>query len=154
MKWFGGGSGDTLTPKNDLRSLQYTRLREFMQRHGCADRIIIYTVKFEPYSLKNYASPPHSLKSNASSFITKFPWEIRNLKFGFPIFEVFVGFSKIIIRFTSNLWYYPLIWVIFCSNMSLPPTVTGISPKEGPPGTRVTIRGENLGREPNDLIGL
>ncbi|XP_013403813.1 exocyst complex component 2 isoform X2 [Lingula anatina] len=35
-----------------------------------------------------------------------------------------------------------------------PPLVTGISPKEGPPGTRVTIRGENLGAEPKDLIGL
>lgn len=34
-----------------------------------------------------------------------------------------------------------------------PPQVTGISPKEGPPGTRVTIRGEDLGVEPRDLIG-
>lgn len=33
------------------------------------------------------------------------------------------------------------------------PIVTGISPKEGPPGTRVTIRGENLGKSPQDLIG-
>lgn len=33
-----------------------------------------------------------------------------------------------------------------------PPAVTGISPKEGPPGTRVTIRGENLGKKPQDLI--
>lgn len=32
------------------------------------------------------------------------------------------------------------------------PAVTGISPKEGPPGTRVTIRGENLGKKPQDLI--
>lgn len=38
--------------------------------------------------------------------------------------------------------------------MSERPIVTGISPKEGPPGTRVTIRGENLGKSPNDLIGL
>ncbi|KAK7578051.1 hypothetical protein V9T40_010256 [Parthenolecanium corni] len=38
--------------------------------------------------------------------------------------------------------------------MGPPPSVTGISPKEGPPGTRVTIRGEYLGREPNDVIGL
>lgn len=37
--------------------------------------------------------------------------------------------------------------------MGPPPSVTGISPKEGPPGTRVTIRGEYLGREPNDVIG-
>ncbi|ESN97150.1 hypothetical protein HELRODRAFT_193281 [Helobdella robusta] len=35
-----------------------------------------------------------------------------------------------------------------------PPQVTGISPKEGPPGTRVTIRGENLGVDAKDLIGL
>ena len=26
-----------------------------------------------------------------------------------------------------------------------PPKVTGLSPKEGPPGTKITIRGENLG---------
>ena len=38
--------------------------------------------------------------------------------------------------------------------MGPPPIVTGISPKEGPPGTRVTIRGEYLGREQNDLIGM
>lgn len=35
-----------------------------------------------------------------------------------------------------------------------PPLVTGVSPKEGPPGTRVVIRGENLGRDVKDLIGL
>uniref|UniRef100_A0A1Y9H2W3 Exocyst complex component 2 n=1 Tax=Anopheles dirus TaxID=7168 RepID=A0A1Y9H2W3_9DIPT len=34
------------------------------------------------------------------------------------------------------------------------PVVTGISPKEGPPGTRVTIRGEFLGAKATDLIGL
>ncbi|KAK0062725.1 exocyst complex component 2 [Biomphalaria pfeifferi] len=34
------------------------------------------------------------------------------------------------------------------------PLVTGVSPKEGPPGTRITIRGENLGNDPRDLIGL
>lgn len=38
--------------------------------------------------------------------------------------------------------------------MAPPPVVTGISPKEGLPGTRVTIRGENLGNRPQDLIGL
>lgn len=38
--------------------------------------------------------------------------------------------------------------------MGSPPVVTGISPKEGPPGTRVTIRGENLGTKPNDLVSL
>lgn len=35
--------------------------------------------------------------------------------------------------------------------MAPPPVVTGISPKEGPPGTRVTIRGEFLGTKPTDL---
>ncbi|XP_015114591.1 exocyst complex component 2 [Diachasma alloeum] len=35
-----------------------------------------------------------------------------------------------------------------------PPVVTGISPKEGPPGTRVTVRGEFLGNRVQDLIGL
>ncbi|KAG6455553.1 hypothetical protein O3G_MSEX009291 [Manduca sexta] len=38
--------------------------------------------------------------------------------------------------------------------MGPPPVVTGISPKEGPPGTRVTIRGEFLGTSVIDLIGL
>ncbi|KAK7493846.1 hypothetical protein BaRGS_00014987, partial [Batillaria attramentaria] len=35
-----------------------------------------------------------------------------------------------------------------------PPLVTGVSPKEGPPGTRITIRGENLGTDVRDFIGL
>ncbi|XP_038068358.1 exocyst complex component 2-like [Patiria miniata] len=35
-----------------------------------------------------------------------------------------------------------------------PPKVTGLSPKEGPPGTKVTIRGENLGINAKDLYGL
>uniref|UniRef100_A0A674NA45 Exocyst complex component 2 n=1 Tax=Takifugu rubripes TaxID=31033 RepID=A0A674NA45_TAKRU len=35
-----------------------------------------------------------------------------------------------------------------------PPLVTGISPKEGVAWTKVTIRGENLGMGPPDLIGL
>uniref|UniRef100_A0A3B3ZBA2 Exocyst complex component 2 n=1 Tax=Periophthalmus magnuspinnatus TaxID=409849 RepID=A0A3B3ZBA2_9GOBI len=35
-----------------------------------------------------------------------------------------------------------------------PPLVTGISPKEGLAWTKVTIRGENLGTGPADLIGL
>uniref|UniRef100_A0A0K8TTG7 Exocyst complex component 2 n=1 Tax=Tabanus bromius TaxID=304241 RepID=A0A0K8TTG7_TABBR len=34
------------------------------------------------------------------------------------------------------------------------PVVTGLSPKEGPPGTRITIRGEFLGVKASDLIGL
>lgn len=34
-----------------------------------------------------------------------------------------------------------------------PPLVTGISPNEGIPWTKVTIRGENLGTGPTDLIG-
>ncbi|KAG5344167.1 EXOC2 protein, partial [Acromyrmex charruanus] len=38
--------------------------------------------------------------------------------------------------------------------MGPPPVVTGISPKEGPPGTRVTMRGEFLGNKAQDLIGL
>ena len=38
--------------------------------------------------------------------------------------------------------------------MGLPPVVTGVSPKEGPPGTRVTIRGENLGFGPEDITGI
>lgn len=31
------------------------------------------------------------------------------------------------------------------------PIVTGLSPKEGIPGTQITIRGENLGNDPSDL---
>ncbi|XP_063241728.1 exocyst complex component 2 [Bacillus rossius redtenbacheri] len=38
--------------------------------------------------------------------------------------------------------------------MGPPPVVTGISPKEGPPGTKVTVRGEFLGTGPMDLTGL
>ncbi|XP_074093497.1 exocyst complex component secretory 5 [Cotesia typhae] len=38
--------------------------------------------------------------------------------------------------------------------MAPPPVITGISPKEGPPGTRVTLRGEFLGTKAQDLIGL
>lgn len=38
--------------------------------------------------------------------------------------------------------------------MALAPVVTGISPIEGVPGTKVTIRGENLGNRPEDLVGL
>ncbi|XP_001606239.2 exocyst complex component 2 [Nasonia vitripennis] len=38
--------------------------------------------------------------------------------------------------------------------MAPPPVVTGISPKEGPPGTRITIRGEFLGTKAQELIGL
>jgi exocyst complex component 2 len=34
------------------------------------------------------------------------------------------------------------------------PKVTGLSPKEGPPGTKITIRGENLGQSPEDLLSL
>lgn len=37
--------------------------------------------------------------------------------------------------------------------MAPQPVVTGLSPKEGPPGTRVTIRGEFLGTRASDLIG-
>ncbi|XP_037078502.1 exocyst complex component 2-like [Pollicipes pollicipes] len=36
--------------------------------------------------------------------------------------------------------------------MGPPPVVTGLSPKEGPPGTKVTIRGENLGTSQQDLV--
>lgn len=38
--------------------------------------------------------------------------------------------------------------------MAPPPVVTGLSPKEGPPGTKVTIRGEFLGGKANDLVGV
>ncbi|XP_057663780.1 exocyst complex component 2 [Diorhabda carinulata] len=38
--------------------------------------------------------------------------------------------------------------------MAPPPIVTGLSPNEGPPGTRIKIRGENFGGKPSDLIGL
>ncbi|UMM15764.1 hypothetical protein L5515_013065 [Caenorhabditis briggsae] len=36
----------------------------------------------------------------------------------------------------------------------LPPTVTGLSPTEGVPGTQITIRGENLGCDQSDVIML
>lgn len=34
------------------------------------------------------------------------------------------------------------------------PVITGLSPKEGVPGTQVKIRGENLGRSQADLLAL
>ena len=34
------------------------------------------------------------------------------------------------------------------------PEVTGISPKDGFPGTKVIIRGENLGKDENDLLAV
>ena len=34
------------------------------------------------------------------------------------------------------------------------PLVTGISPREGCPGIKITIRGENLGLDEKDFIGL
>lgn len=37
--------------------------------------------------------------------------------------------------------------------MATKPVVTGLSPKEGPPGTKITIRGEYLGNRAEDLIG-
>uniref|UniRef100_A0A8C5WPW5 Exocyst complex component 2 n=1 Tax=Laticauda laticaudata TaxID=8630 RepID=A0A8C5WPW5_LATLA len=40
------------------------------------------------------------------------------------------------------------------SHTRKPPLVTGISPNEGIAWTKVTIRGENLGTGPTDLIGL
>uniref|UniRef100_A0A4W5NFK2 Exocyst complex component 2 n=1 Tax=Hucho hucho TaxID=62062 RepID=A0A4W5NFK2_9TELE len=40
------------------------------------------------------------------------------------------------------------------SRVRQPPLVTGISPNEGTSWTKVTIRGENLGTGPADLIGL
>jgi len=38
--------------------------------------------------------------------------------------------------------------------MGPPPVVSGVSPREGPPGTKITIRGENLGISPQDLAGV
>lgn len=35
-----------------------------------------------------------------------------------------------------------------------PPKVTGLSPKEGEPGTKVIIRGENLGTSQRDLLSM
>ncbi|GAU99614.1 hypothetical protein RvY_10586-3 [Ramazzottius varieornatus] len=34
------------------------------------------------------------------------------------------------------------------------PRVTGLSPKEGPPGTRIIVRGENLGNNAHDLLSV
>lgn len=48
----------------------------------------------------------------------------------------------------SEIFYYNII-----NKMGPPPVVTGISPKEGPPGTRVIVRGEFLGNKVHDLIG-
>ena len=34
------------------------------------------------------------------------------------------------------------------------PVVSGVSPNEGPPGTKLTIRGENLGNSLKDIMGV
>ena len=34
------------------------------------------------------------------------------------------------------------------------PVVTGISPNEATPGTKITIRGENFGNLASDLLGI
>lgn len=46
-----------------------------------------------------------------------------------------------------------LFIIIALVTMGPPPIVTGVSPKEGPPGTRVTVRGEFLGKTSSDLSG-
>lgn len=38
--------------------------------------------------------------------------------------------------------------------MGLKPLVTGVSPKDGYPGTKVIIRGENLGKDEDDLVAV
>lgn len=38
--------------------------------------------------------------------------------------------------------------------MKLEPKVTGLSPMTGPPGTKITVRGENLGQSSEDIIQL
>uniref|UniRef100_A0A915M6E6 Exocyst complex component 2 n=1 Tax=Meloidogyne javanica TaxID=6303 RepID=A0A915M6E6_MELJA len=40
------------------------------------------------------------------------------------------------------------------SSHSNSPLVTGISPHQGSPGTQITIRGQNLGEDPNDIVAL
>ena len=34
------------------------------------------------------------------------------------------------------------------------PVVSGVSPNEGPSGTKLTIRGENLGESLKDIVGV
>lgn len=34
------------------------------------------------------------------------------------------------------------------------PVISGLSPKEGVPGTQIKIRGENLGKSQSDLLAL
>ena len=38
--------------------------------------------------------------------------------------------------------------------MAPAPVVTGISPNEATPGTKITIRGENFGLVASDLLGI
>lgn len=46
------------------------------------------------------------------------------------------------------------ISAVMASNSTVAPLVTGVSPKEGPPGTTIVVRGENLGRNEDDIINL
>ena len=43
---------------------------------------------------------------------------------------------------------FPTLQTLHPGTMGPPPVVNGVSPREGPPGTKITIRGENLGISP------
>ena len=44
--------------------------------------------------------------------------------------------------------------IIFIKMPPPAPVVTGISPNEATPGTKITIRGENFGLVASDLLGI
>lgn len=55
----------------------------------------------------------------------------------------------------SQGWNPTVTLSLKTTNMaSYEPKVTGLSPMTGPPGTKITVRGENLGQSSNDIIKL
>lgn len=67
-------------------------------------------------------------------------------------FPIYLAILSLLV-FTKEGRIPPLLYLFVFQRMAAP-IVTGVSPKDGPPGTRVTVRGENFGSSAADLIGL
>ena len=66
---------------------------------------------------------------------------------------MFIYILHIILRFVDSFPYIRNLTLQLLKFVEMPPIVTGLSPIEGVPGTKVTIRGESLGTSPGDLLG-
>lgn len=87
----------------------------------------------------------HSCRRGGEEDVFCVPWPYNK---GFFLFGCVIRKYLFFYKYLHNTYFKSRE-----SKMGPPPVVTGISPKEGPPGTRVTIRGEFLGTTANDLIG-